>query len=138
MGYKMLFFIFLYIILFVFYYRHCRYLKLFHYLLLASIIVGLLWGLHNWQLFHSLMIYLVLEATLCIIGLEWVMIIIGIIYHFVYLKTKIHNQMQLDMLLNCSTYMLAIPYYVPYRAKEDYNKFWVEYHQHSHDVGNLY
>lgn len=117
--------------------RQCHQLKVRHTFTLSVIvlIVGVL--LYQWLPHHKILVSLT-DATLVIMLLEWVTVGLGVVYQFGYLRTKIGTDIQREMLWNCPTYALIIPFLLNTSVKKQYHAFWQKYHQHNNDVSFPY
>lgn len=117
--------------------RQCHQLKVRHTFMLSVImlVVGVL--LYQWLPHHKILVSLT-DATLVIMLLEWVTVGLGLMYQFGYLRIKIGTDTQREMLWDCPTYALIIPFLLNTSVKKQYHAFWQKYHQHNNDVSFPY
>ncbi|WP_237052378.1 hypothetical protein [Mannheimia granulomatis] len=127
----------LYVLAFCAVCRQCHQLKARYTLMLSIImlVVGVL--LYQWLSHHKILVSLT-DATLVVMLLEWGTVGLGVVYQFGYLRTKIGTDTQREMLWNCPTYALIIPFLLNTSVKKQYHTFWQKYHQHNNDVSFPY
>lgn len=114
-----------YMVLLCVFYQHLRRLRVIYYLIFVSIIITV----SQWLMQLDFVGYVVGFGNYLAIAFEFIILFVGIIYQFVYLKIRVVNQAQLDELFKMPMLALFPRPALWFTMKKDYDLFWDNYNK---------
>lgn len=114
-----------YMVLLCVFYQRLRRLHVIYYLIFVSIIITV----SQWLMQLNFVGYIVGFGNYLAIVFEFIILFVGIIYQFVYLKIRVVNQAQLDELFKMPILALFLRPALWFTMKKDYDLFWDNYNK---------